>query len=361
MGEAASLEGITSTNDDPKLCAVCSQPFQYGLESKMSRINICCGKRACVECADSGRFFDLDVSRCQCLLCGFTKAGKGIGMMKKQAKKGKPWAQFVLGGYFSVGECVTQSYFDAVRWYRKAASQGHPEANLCLSEAYLLGEGCACDLDKARRYAELAVTLDSSMQGPVVDLLVDVVKEFFNSGQGDKATEILTLLTEGARGEAQLALGVISYDCQDYEKAKYWFVESALQDSLRAKQHRRACLYALSSCVMLGLHCEGRLWVRVISKWVRANVLEPLEIKCYESVRGHLRNLRKLCRGCGANLDGATRKLCKSCKTYCYCSRECQELHWKMPGGDGHRAECLGVSELNNRMKQAIVISKSTS
>ena len=356
MGQAAaaapSLKGINSTNDDPKLCAVCSQPFQYGLEAQMSRINLCCGKRACPECADSGRFRDRSVDRC--LLCGDTSTGNGVGRLKKQAKKGKPWAQFVLGSSFSTGKSVTRSDFEAVRWFRKAASQGHPEANLSLSVFHLWGRGCTRDLDEAHRYAELAVTLDSSMKGPVVELLVAVGMEYFDSGEEDKGKEILTLLAilaDGGGGKALFKLGAAFYDCQDYENARHWFVEAALQDNQPAKQHYDACLYALSSCGMLRLECEKRFWFRAVSKWVRANVLGPKEAMCHESVRRDLRNLRSSCVVCEASLDGATRKLCKGCKTYCYCSRECQELHWNMPGGDGHRAECLGVSELNKRMK----------
>jgi len=346
---APSLKGITDTNDDPKLCAVCFQPFPDGLFTKISRINACCGKRACVACTDSGRFFNSDVGRCH--LCGVTKTGTPIGMVKKHAKKGKPWAQFLLGSYFSVGMSVTQSHFEAVRWYRKAASLGHPQANLALSEAYLGGRGCSRDLDEARRYAEVAMTLDSSMRKVADHVLLLVGIAYFKSDAEDKAKELLTILAEGDQVEAQLTLGDICFREEDYGGAKHWLLEAALQDSPPEEHYGSALLGAVNCCAMLGLHCEERFWFRVISNWARANVLEPSDAKRYEAAHKHLRKLRAFCRGCAVALDGPTRKLCKGCKTYCYCSRECQELHWNMPGGHGHRAECLGVSELNRKMR----------
>jgi len=207
-----------------------------------------------------GRFFNFDVGRC--LLCGDITAGTDIGRLKKHAKKGKPWAQFVLGSRFFKGKCMTQSYFEAVRWYRKAASQGHPEANLWLSKACLLGKGCTRDLNEAYQLAALAMTLDSSMEGPAADILDDLCEEFLHSGAGDKANELATLLAllaEGGCGNAQLFLGKACYDCEDYENAKYWFAEAALQDNQSEDEYRRPCLYAFASCGMLGHMVTNKL------------------------------------------------------------------------------------------------------
>mmetsp|Transcript_21729 Transcript_21729/g.48629 ORF Transcript_21729/g.48629 Transcript_21729/m.48629 type:complete len:159 (-) Transcript_21729:59-535(-) len=101
----------------------------------------------------------------------------------------------------------------------------------------------------------------------------------------------------------------------------------------------------------LRISCEMRFWFRVISSWDSVKQLDSRIIKCLVATRRDLQNLQTHCIVCAVGLDGTTRKLCKGCKTYCYCSRECQELHWNMPGGHGHRAECLGVSELNRKMR----------
>ena len=57
----------------------------------------------------------------------------------------------------------------------------------------------------------------------------------------------------------------------------------------------------------------------------------------------------KHCAHCSVELAKAMR--CSQCKTVCYCSRECQKMHWNRKK-DGHREDCKGAMELKQKMKE---------
>jgi hypothetical protein len=46
--------------------------------------------------------------------------------------RGTPKAQFLLGIAYQIGEGVSQDYAQAAFWYRKAAEQGHEQAQAAL-------------------------------------------------------------------------------------------------------------------------------------------------------------------------------------------------------------------------------------
>ena len=64
------------------------------------------------------------------------------------------------------------------------------------------------------------------------------------------------------------------------------------------------------------------------------------------------RQLRDSCGGCGVTFEGKARKFCRGCRTFCYCSRECQTMHWNRKKG-GHREDCLGLVELKKKLREA--------
>lgn len=37
-------------------------------------------------------------------------------------------------------------------------------------------------------------------------------------------------------------------------------------------------------------------------------------------------------------------RACSRCKRVAYCRAECQKAHWKLPGQQGHKQKCVGVT-----------------
>ena len=58
-----------------------------------------------------------------------------ISLLRKSAEQGDADAQHEMGGYYSVGLGVEKSQEQAIYWWRKAAEQGHEDAQKCLETA----------------------------------------------------------------------------------------------------------------------------------------------------------------------------------------------------------------------------------
>jgi hypothetical protein len=70
--------------------------------------------------------------------------------------EGVPLAQEWLGKMYYLGNGVPQNYVEAVKWYRKAAEQGHAESQLLLGTMYFTGQGVAQDYVTAHMWFNLA-------------------------------------------------------------------------------------------------------------------------------------------------------------------------------------------------------------
>jgi TPR repeat protein len=65
-------------------------------------------------------------------------------------------AQYRLGALHESGANLTQSYIEAVKWYRLAATSGHAKAQFSLASMYLKGLGVPQDFIKAHVWFNLA-------------------------------------------------------------------------------------------------------------------------------------------------------------------------------------------------------------
>jgi uncharacterized protein len=75
---------------------------------------------------------------------------------RKAADQGNPAAQVYLGYMYTAGIGVPQDKAEAVRWYRRAASSNYPEAKVNLAALYLRGDGVKQDTQEALRLLKSA-------------------------------------------------------------------------------------------------------------------------------------------------------------------------------------------------------------
>jgi uncharacterized protein len=75
---------------------------------------------------------------------------------RKAADQGNPAAQVYLGYMYTVGMGVPQDKAEAVRWYRRAVSASNAEAEVNLAALYIRGDGVKQDIPEALRLLKSA-------------------------------------------------------------------------------------------------------------------------------------------------------------------------------------------------------------
>ena len=105
---------------------------------------------------------------------------------------------------------------------------------------------------------------------------------------------------------------------------------------------------AADCCQKLGRTVEGLFWAKqaaLAGGWTKN------EKEHAETAHSDLCEMRKSCSTCGVALDTSNRKLCAGCKISCYCSRDCQKVHWNRPD-DGHRDQCKTIMKMVEEMEK---------
>jgi len=77
---------------------------------------------------------------------------EAVKWFRKAADQGHARAQFNLGLMYTKGLGVPQDYAEAAKWFRKAAEQGTAEAQTNLASMYLNAEGVARDYTEAVKW-----------------------------------------------------------------------------------------------------------------------------------------------------------------------------------------------------------------
>lgn len=171
---------------------------------------------------------------------------------RKAAEQGHPEAQYELGLWYDGlgGSGVEEDEAEAVKWYRKAAEQGHDLARNALSVCYEKGTGVAKDPDEAKKWKEMY--LQSGV--PVV---------LYTTG--------MQLAKRGRPGDVE-------------EAVKYWRRAAEWKDpSLNAVPAVGAAQYQLGRSLYygIGLHenkSAGIEWFRKAAKNGNSDAKEMLEV-----------------------------------------------------------------------------------
>ena len=90
--------------------------------------------------------------------------GKGVSQsyeeavkwFRKAAEQGDAVSQLCLGSRYFDGKGVSQSYEEAVKWYRKAAEQGNADAQYYLGYCYFSGKGVSQSYEEAVKWLRKA-------------------------------------------------------------------------------------------------------------------------------------------------------------------------------------------------------------
>ena len=349
------LTGIVNTNDDPNACAVCALPLLHRTTHAL-----CCGKEICDSCSEG-----LKGNRCDLCDSIFSKEKKLMVQLKKKARKGHAWAQMQLGLSHHNGIGVPKSTEEALHWFKLASDQDHPHALYHLAaKAVASTKGGVVGLSTAHRLLERAMTSSLTIVGS--DLhercqygLIDLARKYMalETEEANRKAKslLLPLVEECSKGSAQGLLGQAFYREGDVPAALKWFSLAAATDSDMDSQLICPEFGALRCCVELGKIAQGKFWGRFSKKILSVPDLDGeirlIRVQMLVQLQRRLRSLRDTCGGCGVEFEGKERKFCRGCRAYCYCSRECQKMHWDREE-DGHREDCKGAMELKQKMKE---------
>ena len=162
---------------------------------------------------------------------GGTNSLEALRWYTKAAEQGHMVAQNNLGLMYWEGKGVVQDYWTAVKWLRKAAEQGVANAQHAMGFAYEEGKGVGKDYDKALEWYTKAAEQGHMVAQNNLGLM-------YWKGEGVSQnywTAVMWLRKAADQGyaESQFAMG-LAYDDgngveKDYDKALEWYKRAAEQ------------------------------------------------------------------------------------------------------------------------------------
>ncbi len=215
----------------------------------------------------------------------FKNSREAIKWFRKAASQGHAQSQFNLGFLYHTGHGVAQNNKEAIKWFRKAANQGNIEAQYNLGVIFFIDPGPYQNYNEA-----LIWFLKAASQGyaPAQSNLGTM----YNTGHGvdqdhNEALRWYRLAANQGYVDAQTNLGVMYVKnqgvSQDYKEAIKWWRKAASQGDPNA-QNNLGSLYANGQGVTQS-YKEAAKWYRKAAEQGNANAQTSLGLIYYE---GHI-------------------------------------------------------------------------
>ena len=245
---------------------------------------------------------------------------------------------------YDSGDYVAGSSYDAVRYLRKAASAGNPEALFHLGRHLAEGFGCIQNIPDALVCLERCLTIDVGYMDCVVDYLLPLAGNAIKDDNFALAEQALENLASKGHDLPQFLLGALYEDPSASAQlrlemdGKCWQILSALNGN--------DCIFFIA-CEFLRQDKlpQAKLFLQ-LDKGPSDSAAGSRED--YEDLRNTLREFKENCAWCAVSLPTKRdRKTCRQCRAVCYCSRSCQKYHWNCRRLEtSHRNDCKDVAML---------------
>ena len=170
---------------------------------------------------------------------------EAVKWYRKAAEQGHSDTQNLLGYCYEKGYGVPQDYTEAVKWYRKAAEQGDEYGQTSIGDCYYYGRGVTQNYSEAIKwYRKAAEQGDTNAQNNLGNCY------YYGRGVTQNYNEAIKWYRKAAeQGDtnAQNNLGICyKYGegvTQDYTEAIKWFYKAAEQGDTNAQNNLGDCYY----------------------------------------------------------------------------------------------------------------------
>ena len=156
---------------------------------------------------------------------------EAVRWYRKAAEQGHAQAQVNLGALYYKGLGVGQDYTEAAKWYRKATEQGHSQAQNNLGVMYSEGQGVEQDYNEAAKWCRKAAEQGHAQAQTNLCIM-------YSEGQGveqdyKEAARWCRKAAEQGHAQAQAILGIMYSQGQgveqDFKEAARWHRKAAGQ------------------------------------------------------------------------------------------------------------------------------------